>query len=306
MTTSVCITVFNEEGSIAELLEALLGQTKKPDEITIVDAASTDQTLEIIKSFAKKVKRIKFISRKCSRAEGRNLSIELSTSSIIAMTDAGCLPHKDWLEKITTPFENKNAEVVAGFYTMTYRNDLQKAMQIYMGITPEKFTDNFLPSTRSVAFTREVWEKVGGFNENLTGAAEDTEFNYRLLKEGVKIRRVKNAIVEWGMAQSISEFYFSIINYAKGDAQTRIFSFPTKDIMSHNIHAIFVLLRSLIGVLVVTYSLVHDFTFLPVVLVTLYLYSSFRKVGPWGVILQPISDFGVIMGFINGLLQPRI
>ncbi|HET9644526.1 MAG TPA: glycosyltransferase, partial [Burkholderiaceae bacterium] len=52
MRVSIVVTVRNERGSIVTLLESLLAQSHRPDEIIIVDGASTDGTLEILQSFA--------------------------------------------------------------------------------------------------------------------------------------------------------------------------------------------------------------------------------------------------------------
>src|SRR3989304_5681633 len=103
MKLSVCITVLNAEGLIAPLLQSILSQSKKPNEIVIVDGGSKDNTVEIIKHFQKKNKSIRLLLEKCLRARGRNLAVEISNNDIIAMTDAGCIAQKDWLEKITAP-----------------------------------------------------------------------------------------------------------------------------------------------------------------------------------------------------------
>ena len=66
-----------------------------------------------------------------------------------------------------------------------------------MGILPQKFDQDFMPSTRSVAFRKSVWEEVDGFNENLERGGEDTEFFYKCVKNGVKIVREKSSRVEW-------------------------------------------------------------------------------------------------------------
>src|SRR3990172_6712568 len=131
MKVSVCITVYNEERSISKLVESLLRQSKKPDEIVIVDGGSGDKTVEIIRHFQKKDKRIKLLIEKCSRSRGRNLAVELSKSEIIAMTDAGCIPNEEWLNKITEPFRNKKVDIVAGFYTMKASDSLQKALSVF-------------------------------------------------------------------------------------------------------------------------------------------------------------------------------
>ena len=51
MNISICITTFNEEGSVGALLDSLLDQSLKADEIIVVDGGSTDKTLEIINHY---------------------------------------------------------------------------------------------------------------------------------------------------------------------------------------------------------------------------------------------------------------
>ena len=57
MKSSFITTVFNEENNIEAFIDSVLNQTKSPDEIIIVDGGSTDKTLEILKSIAKKIGR---------------------------------------------------------------------------------------------------------------------------------------------------------------------------------------------------------------------------------------------------------
>lgn len=69
---SIVATVRNEEKNIDEFLVSLLEQTRRADEIIIVDGASTDGTLEILKQYADRGS-IRLISRHCNIAQGRNL-----------------------------------------------------------------------------------------------------------------------------------------------------------------------------------------------------------------------------------------
>ena len=78
MNISLCITTFNEEGSIGSLLNSLLSQTRKPDEILIVDGGSTDKTIEVINHYQKRFGKIKLLKEKCTRAKGRNLGVEIA------------------------------------------------------------------------------------------------------------------------------------------------------------------------------------------------------------------------------------
>lgn len=325
MNISICITTFNEGGSIGKLLESLLTQTKKPEEIIVVDGGSTDKTLEIINHYQKRDGRIKLLREKCSRARGRNLGVEIAKNEIIAMTDAGCVADRNWLERITQPFINEEVDISAGFYKMSGETSLQKALSVFLGTTERKFDVNFLPSTRSIAFRKSAWEAIGGFPDEERNSAEDTYFNFHALKLGMKYARVKSAVVEWGMPEDLKSFFTKIKSYAEWDAKTKIWFFPGKGLASHNIKALFVLLRYLIGLIWLALAFFSfGLPYLPAdatrqalqagLLIGLFAYFvwSFRKiylefgdykVSLWGPVLQIATDFAVMSGFISGIIR---
>lgn len=312
MNISICITTLNEEESIGRLLDSLLVQSKKPNEIVIVDGKSTDKTVEIIRHYQKKYGGIKFIVEKSTRAGARNLGIEIAKGDIIAVTDAGCIVDKNWLKNLTTPFNTGRVDVSAGFYKMTGNSALQKAESVYLGTTPRKFNHNFLPSTRSMAFTKKIWGEVGGIPENQEGTVEDTLFNNKLIKASAKFSRVKDATVEWGMPEELSEFFRKVFGYSRGDAQSKIWFFPGKGLASHNIKSLLVLLRYIVGLGLLILSFKINY-FSPILLICLFLYLfwAFRKVlvefgdwrvAIWGPVLQITSDLAVMLGFISAIL----
>ncbi|MCX6704211.1 MAG: glycosyltransferase [Candidatus Woesebacteria bacterium] len=311
MNISICIITLNEEGVVATLLDSLLHQSKKANEIIIVDGGSTDKTIEIIRHYQKKFGGIKLLIEKSTRAGGRNIGIEIAKGDIIATTDAGCIADKNWLKNLTAPFATGRVDVSAGFYRMTGNSSLQKAESIYLGTRPRKFDRKFLPSSRSLAFTKKIWEELGGFPENIEGTVEDTMFNKNLLKHSAKISRVKDATVEWGMPDDIGEFFWKVFGYARGDALTKIWFFPGKGLASHNIKSIFILSRYILGLTILILSFKYHML-LPalVFLFLLYLIWAYRKIyiefgdwkiALWGPMLQLTSDIGVMGGFLSGL-----
>lgn len=313
MNISICITVLNEEGNISSLLDSLLLQTKKASEIIIVDGGSKDKTVEIIRHYQKKNSTIKLIIEKSFRAKARNIACDIARSPIIAMTDAGCVADKDWLKSLVKPFETGWVDVAAGFYKMTGETKLQKAESVFLGVTPRKFNNNFLPSTRSIAFTKEIWERVGGFPENISGTAEDTMFNKKLVENTAKILRVKEATVGWGMPDTLKEFVTKIRDYSRGDAKSKVIIFPGKGIMSHNIKAISIFIRYLIllALLILSFKYPIPLAFF-VIFLFLYFYWSYRKIylefgdlttSLWGPVLQVSSDVAVMHGFISGIIE---
>ena len=98
-----------------------------------------------------------------------------------------------------------------------------------------------------MAFTKKAWEEVGGFPEGGGNSAEDTDFNYKAVKMGLKYSRVKSAIVEWGMPETLSEFFKKINEYAKWDARYKIWWHPSQRLASHNIKSLLILFRYSVG-----------------------------------------------------------
>jgi glycosyltransferase involved in cell wall biosynthesis len=316
MKVSICITVKNEERWIAALLDSLLEQSIKPDEVVIVDGDSTDKTAEIIKHYQKKNKEIKLLIEKGGIAHGRNTAIEIAKYPVIAQIDSGCVAKPDWLEKITEPLKYETVGVSAGFYVISSGTSLQKAMSLYLGTHPKRFSQQtFLPSARSVAFKREVWEKVGGYDEKLDKGGEDTKFFVSCVKNKIRMARVGEAKVIWKEIKDLTlkEYFWKIFSYAKGDFRTRIWMYPIPNTMSHNIKIIIVLLRYLAALALLIYALINSPFFYPLAgLAVLYIFWSvwkFRDIpNSWKVrvlipIIQITSDIAVMSGFIYGLAR---
>lgn len=313
MRYSVCLTTLNEKRTIHKTIRSLLRQTIKPDEIIVVDAGSEDGTIEVLKKI--NTRRLKlFIKKGISRSEGRNFAIKMAKNDVVLLTDAGCVAKKDWAEKILSFFKDKKTLVVAGGYEMKAETSFEKAESIFLGVPKEKIKYGFLPSARSMAIKKDVIRKIGGFNPKLSGAAEDTEFCYRLVKNGVKIEVAGKGRVIWDMPNNLGEFFKKIYSYSQGDVKTGIWFHPSKGFMSHNIKALFVFLRYFLVFLFFSFYLLTlhlAFLYLGLSLLLLYIFYVLLKIKMktknfevflWGFIMQFVCDFAVILGFVSGFL----
>jgi len=316
MNISICITVLNEEKGIGALLDSIFAGSKKPTEVVIVDGGSKDKTVEIIHHYQKKHRNIKLLVEKGGIAHGRNTSIELAESEVIVQIDAGCVAKPDWLEKITEPFVNKNVDIVAGFYEMPAATPLQAAINVFHGVSPQRFNSRtFIPSARSVAFRKAVWEKIGGYNEKLKRAGEDTLFFYEAVKNKFRIVRVGEARVVWEevknltLRKSLKKFF----SYAKGDAGSGIWWDPNKQLASHNIKISLIFIRYFIGLALIALSFLGYISPLAIlILAILYLIYPIYKWRDiiktwqgklWLPVVQISSDFAVMCGFISGIIN---
>lgn len=316
MRVSAVVTVLNEEKSIEGLITSLTKQSKKPDEIIVVDGGSSDLTVANIKYQLSNIKskpsvRI-FVKPKYSIAQGRNFGIEKAKNNIIAVTDGGCIPHLDWLEKITRPFNDRRVEVVAGFYRMITKTPLRQAYSFFVGITPSRFnSNNFMPSSRSIAFRKKIWQDIGGYPE-LSKTGEDTLFNFRLVRSGINFKVVKSAQVDWVIdINNILKVFKKFLSYAKGDAESNIWWHPAQKFSTHNLKIMLVFLRYGIGVILLLLSFKFpSFFVLFVLFFIIYLFWAIGKfnseikdwsVRRWLPIIQILSDLGVMSGFLIGI-----
>jgi len=85
---------------------------------------------------------------------------------------------------------------------------------------PDQFNPQiFLPSSRSVAFTKEAWKKSGKYPEHLN-YCEDLIFA-KNLKWFTNMEVEPQASVKWHIPTNIFQYFHTIKNYASGDIQAR-------------------------------------------------------------------------------------
>lgn len=223
MTFTLIATVRNEASTIRDFVESLLAQTRKPDEILIVDGASTDGTREILEDYAQRGL-LRFISQPCNIAEGRNLGIAAATGTHLAVTDAGCRVDPDWLAQIERCFAaDCKPDVVAGNFRFETHTPFEEAVVLatFQPNRDQSETARFYPSSRSVAFTKQAWERAGGYPEWLY-AAEDTLFNIRMRQLGLRFVFCRDAIVRWRPRETWRALARQRINFSRGNARVGI------------------------------------------------------------------------------------
>jgi glycosyltransferase involved in cell wall biosynthesis len=221
---AVVVTVKDEEISILQLLHSFENQSLKPHEVIIVDGGSTDGTVKVIKSFANPQLSLKLIQADdANRSKGRNLGISTASTEIIACTDAGVVLDERWLENLVKPLMNDDADFVGGVYLQNGESLLQKCIGILQYPNLQKLRiEDFLPSSRSVAFKKSVWKAVGGYPEHLE-KAEDTYFDLMVQREGFKVALAKDAVVLWPARKSFSELFKQYSSYAEWDVRAKLF-----------------------------------------------------------------------------------
>ncbi len=314
MKISFITTVLNEEKTIKNLLGSLSIQSKFPNEIVIVDGGSTDATASEISNFIhsassgqisnKKIK-FKFIIKKGNRSVGRNEAIKNSTGSIIVCTDGGCILDKNWVKNISKPFENSDVDVVAGYYKPIIKNIFQKCLAAYTCIMPDRLDkDNFLPSSRSIAFKKSAWKEVGGYPKYLD-TCEDLVFARKMKEKEFEFKTSDNAIVYWPQRKNILDAFNQFFRYAMGDGMAGYFRPQTP----------LLFLRYILGFILLLFAIFSTSKLILYIIILLFILyfvwsivKNYRYVNNWRAfivlpVLQITSDIAVILGTLVGILK---
>ncbi|MGQ9840560.1 MAG: glycosyltransferase [Anaerolineae bacterium] len=230
---SVICTVLNEGEAIRRLLDSLAAQTRPADEVIIVDGGSRDNTAAVIQEYAGRLPLRVLVEPGANIARGRNIAIAAARGEIIASTDAGVWLEPHWLEKLLEPFRpavqqsqgSANQKIpdapfaVAGFFVP----DPHTTFEIAMGATVLPAAEDinparFLPSSRSVAFTKAAWAAAGGYPEWLD-YCEDLIFDFRLREAAGPFAWAPEAVAHFRPRGTWRAFFKQYYRYARGDGK---------------------------------------------------------------------------------------
>ncbi|HZY42904.1 MAG TPA: glycosyltransferase, partial [Anaerolineae bacterium] len=221
MKVSLIVTVLNEARSLSTLLDSIAAQTRQPDEVVICDGGSTDGTPDLLRAETRFPLRV--IERPGSNiSQGRNTAIEAATGEVIVSTDAGVRLDPRWLQKLVEPFAAASTSVVAGFFLPDAHTPFEIAMSATVlpqlnEIDPVKF----LPSSRSVAFTKAAWQVVGGYPEWLD-YCEDLIFDFALRDKFGAFAFAPEALAYFKPRSSLKSFFKQYYRYARGDGKANL------------------------------------------------------------------------------------
>lgn len=180
-TIDVIIPVYNGSKFIVDAISSVLNQTLSPTKIIVVDDGSTDNTKEILSRYAENSKeQIKIITKQNGGlSSARNAGIQASTADFVAFLDADDTWEVSKLEEQLQVFIKigyKNLGLVYCDYdlidtngnkdTRSYKVPLNKNLQ---GAVFKKLlkSNKILSSGSGVLIKRDVFSKVGVFDENL-------------------------------------------------------------------------------------------------------------------------------------------
>jgi glycosyltransferase involved in cell wall biosynthesis len=146
----------------------------------------------------------------------RNAGVRSALGEVVVFTDAGCLPEDGWLARLTAPLHD-GEDVASGLWRgASARPDMYEDPQARF--RDSRYLD--VCGTGNLAFRRGAFDAVGGFDERFEYGS-DTDFSWRLVDAGYRIRYVPDAVIRHDFGTWRRQLRRS---YAYGKANTRLYA----------------------------------------------------------------------------------
>ncbi|MBI4302335.1 MAG: glycosyltransferase [Chloroflexi bacterium] len=235
MKVSVVVPTFNSASTLEKCLASIKSNdTQYAYEIIVVDAGSSDGSVEIARKYADKV----FIVETKPPRINRNLGVANADGDIVCFTDSDCLVPQNWIDCLTEGLlrlnERESQAVGVGggnaplledpsFMEMAIAKTMRSPLVSFKarnlatyGVEQEVIHN---PPVNS-AYFRWAINEVGGFQEEHGYGGEDLELDAKLNRQGYKLYYLPEITVLHGHPSTFTSFLKRM--YRHGAARIRV------------------------------------------------------------------------------------
>ncbi len=225
---SVLMPAYNAAQWIADAIESILRQTFSDFEFIIINDGSTDDTAQVVREYAARAPRIKFIDNQKNQgvAHIRNQLMDTATGEYVAFQDADDISHPNRLET-QVRFMDAHPEIsVCGTGMHAFPGDeiitcpqCPKILDFY--------TANMVSNPTVMMRRRDIDAHKLRFNPDFT-TAEDYDFWARLVRE-LNIYNMPDVLLEYRVVQNSLSHNNPRLDYFNNLIRTNIIDSITTD-----------------------------------------------------------------------------
>jgi len=188
MRLSVVVPVYNDKDRLRQCLQALLKSSRRPDEIIVVDDASTDGSGDVAREFGVILKTIPGQSQ--GAASARNAGARLATGDVLISFDADVVVGESTVQQLES-YLRSNPDVTGVFGSYDDRPAAKNIVSLYKNLLNHHVHQHAAREsctfwTACGAIRMNAFWELGGFEPGRL-KIEDIEFGMRLRKNGYKI-----------------------------------------------------------------------------------------------------------------------
>jgi glycosyltransferase involved in cell wall biosynthesis len=176
-TLSIIIPTLNEERHVGALLSDVASQSRRPDEVLVVDAGSTDGTVAVVRRFPF----ARLLEGRPPVACGRNLGGRSATGDVLIFLDADARLPERFFEGFLAEFERRGLDIACPHYAPHDSTPAIERFHALFNLLIRAFQKT-LPSGAGhcLAVKGEVFRESRGFDPGLK--FDDIELIRRLAK----------------------------------------------------------------------------------------------------------------------------
>jgi len=217
---TVIVPLRNEASSFDALHRSIEAQRRPPDAVILVDAGSTDATLDLARAACSRYAHWQVIEAgPATPGRARNVGIEAATTDWVALTDAGIVLDRFWLDRLARFVDADPAlEVVYGSYEPTPGSWFTDCASLVY-VSPASDSPVGPSRDHSVAsclLRRDLWARAGGFPD--LRAAEDRIFMRQLDDIGARVAISAEARVWWQLQPTFRSTFRRFRTYSRVNA----------------------------------------------------------------------------------------
>lgn len=174
MKISIITVSYNSAPYIRECIDSVLMQEGIDLEYIIIDGASTDGTVEIVKSYGDRI--TKFVSEPDAGIyDAMNKGLAMASGDIIGMLNADDIyAHKEVLEHVLSEMAGNEIDCLFGDLVYFKDEDPDTIVRYYRakGFRPSWFSQGKMPPHPTFFVKRHMYEQHGNFNTDLRICAD--------------------------------------------------------------------------------------------------------------------------------------
>ncbi len=198
---SVIVPVYNRIDEVRDLLESLAVQASPLFEVILVEDGSTEPCRDVAQAYASRLDVHYFFKNNEGRSIARNYGIERSRGRWLVFFDSDCVIPQGYFTTLARVLDQSPCDCYGGpDAAHSSFSSTQKAINFAMtsflttgGIRGGKVSlEKFVPRTFNTGFTREVYDRVGGFREMFS---EDIDMSTRISRAGFVTRLIREVPV---------------------------------------------------------------------------------------------------------------
>ena len=168
----------------------------------LVEDGSAQKSEHLVEQYADDVEIKYFFKKNTGPGDSRNFGMKQATGDYFLFFDSDCVLPEDYLQNLDDQLLKRNLDAFGGPDSAHESfSDTQKAINYAMtsffttgGIRGgKKQLDKFQPRSFNMGFSKDVYQKVGGFSDIHPG--EDPDLSYRIMDAGFKVGLIREAYV---------------------------------------------------------------------------------------------------------------